>query len=72
MMKNEREKTNGGTKMAECRYFNVDTDACGMGLPVVPIFINFICAQNPEKCPVFYDVHGLGPNTEEGGPFGRN
>jgi hypothetical protein len=72
MMKNAKERKTEEFRMTECRYFNVDTDVCEMGLPVVPIFINFICAQNPAKCPVFYDVHGIGPAVEEDGAFGRN
>jgi len=72
MMKKRKEEKTEEMEMTGCRYFNVDADVCEMGLPVVPIFINFICAQNPAKCPVFYDVHGLGPNMEGGGAFGRN
>jgi len=40
-----------------CKYYLENNNECKHSLPVVPSYSNFICAQFPEKCPVFLWKH---------------
>ncbi len=40
-----------------CKYYLANNNECKHSLPVVPSYSNFICAQFPEKCPVFLWKH---------------
>ncbi len=48
-----------------CKYYHENNNECKHSLPVVPSYINFICVQFPEKCPVFLWKHAaLTKDTE--------